>query len=179
MKKGETMETFLKGQIRDVPDFPKPGIIFKDITPLLQNHKAFDCVIKGFVDRYAPQKIDVVVGIESRGFLFGAPLAHQLGASFIPVRKKGKLPYKTVEISYDLEYGSSTIEIHTDAIKKGQRVVVVDDLLATGGTADAACRLVEGQGGNVLECAFVVELAFLGGREKILGVPVYSLVSYA
>ncbi|MFH0799431.1 MAG: adenine phosphoribosyltransferase [Pseudomonadota bacterium] len=172
------MEAFLRKHIRDVPDFPKPGIMFKDITPLLQNHEAFARVIKNLVERYKPQGVDVIVGIESRGFLFGAPLAHQLGASFIPVRKKGKLPYKTVDVSYDLEYGSATIEMHIDAIKKGQKVVVVDDLLATGGTAGAACKLVERQGGKVVECAFVVELAFLGGREKIKGRPVYSLVSY-
>ena len=173
------MEAFLKQHIRDIPDFPKPGIVFKDITPLLQNHAAFDRIIQSFVDRYAPRGIDAIVGIESRGFLFGAPLAHQLGASFIPVRKKGKLPYTTVDISYDLEYGSATIEMHTDAIRKGQKVVVVDDLLATGGTAGAACQLVQRQGGDVVECAFVVELAFLGGRDKILNTAVHSLVSYA
>ena len=173
------MEAFLKQHIRDIPDFPKPGIVFKDITPLLQNHAAFDRIIQSFVDRYAPRGIDAIVGIESRGFLFGAPLAHQLGASFIPVRKKGKLPYTTVDISYDLEYGSATIEMHTDAIRKGQKVVVVDDLLATGGTAGAACQLVQRQGGEVVECAFVVELAFLGGRGKIKHSPVYSLVSYS
>ncbi|HPQ80749.1 MAG TPA: adenine phosphoribosyltransferase [bacterium] len=172
------METFLKGHIRDVPDFPKPGIIFKDITPLLQSHQAFSQIIESFVERYSSMKIDAVVGIESRGFLFGAPLAHQLGAALVPVRKKGKLPYKTVDMSYDLEYGSATIEMHTDAIKSGQKVVVVDDLLATGGTAGAACRLIEGQGGEVVECAFVVELSFLNGRERISGSPVYSLVSY-
>jgi adenine phosphoribosyltransferase len=172
------MEKFLKKHIRDVPDFPKPGIIFKDITPLLQNHEAFDSTIKTLVERYSSKKIDAVAGIESRGFLFGAPLAHQLGAGFIPVRKKGKLPYKTVDISYDLEYGSATIEMHTDAVKKGQRVLVVDDLLATGGTAGAACELVKKQGGEVVECAFVVELAFLGGRDKIKGIPVHSLISY-
>lgn len=172
------MEQFLKKHIRDIPDFPKPGIIFKDITPLLQSHKAFDTIIKAFVDRYSSKRVDVVVGIESRGFLFGTPLAHQLGAAFVPVRKKGKLPYKTVDISYDLEYGSATIEMHTDAVKKGQRVVVVDDLLATGGTAGAACKLVEGQGAEVLECAFVVELSFLNGREKIINTPVFSLVNY-
>lgn len=176
---GGFMESFLKKHIRDVPDFPKPGIIFKDITPLLQNHEAFDRIIMNFVERYSKQGIDTIVGIESRGFLFGAPLAHQLGAAFVPVRKKGKLPYKTVNISYDLEYGSATIEMHTDAIKKGHKVVVVDDLLATGGTAGAACKLVEGQGGKVVECAFVVELSFLGGRDKITNSPVFSLVSYA
>lgn len=177
-REDEIME-MLKKHIRDIPDFPKPGIIFKDITPLLQNHKAFDTTIKNLVERYSDKKIDTVVGIESRGFLFGAPLAHQLAASFVPVRKKGKLPYKTVDISYDLEYGSATIEMHTDAIKKGQKVVVVDDLLATGGTAGAACELVKRQGGNVVECAFIVELAFLNGREKMGDIPVHSLISYS
>jgi adenine phosphoribosyltransferase len=181
MKKdgGEDMEELLKKHIRDIPDFPKPGIVFKDITPILQNHHVFDSTIRALVDRYKDKGIDAVVGIESRGFFFAAPLAHQLRASLVPVRKKGKLPYKTVNVSYDLEYGSATIEMHTDAIKKGQKVLVVDDLLATGGTAGAACKLVKGQGGNVVECAFIVELKFLGGRDKIPGTPVHSLVSYA
>jgi adenine phosphoribosyltransferase len=173
------MQELLRTHIRDIPDFPKPGIVFKDITPLLQNHEVFSATISGLVDRYGDQAIDVVVGIESRGFLFGAPLAHQLGASFVPLRKKGKLPYETVEVSYDLEYGSATIEMHTDAIAKGQRVLVIDDLLATGGTAGAACELVKKLGGKIVECAFVVELAFLGGREKIKDVPIYSMISYA
>ncbi len=173
------MEQMFKKHIRDVKDFPKPGIVFKDITPLLHNHAAFSAAIERFVDRYKGKDIDVVAGIESRGFLFGAPIAHQLGASFVPVRKKGKLPYKTVEISYDLEYGSATIEIHTDAVSKGQRVLIVDDLLATGGTAGAACELIRKQGGEVVECAFVVELAFLCGREKMKNTPIFSLVNYA
>jgi adenine phosphoribosyltransferase len=173
------METTLRKHIRDIPDFPKQGIVFKDITPILQNHGVFEGTIKSFVERYRNREIDLVVGIESRGFLFGAPIAHQLGAGFIPVRKKGKLPYKTVEISYDLEYGSATIEMHVDAIAKGHRVLVVDDLLATGGTADAACKLVIKQGGVVVECAFVVELGFLNGRSKMGNVPVHSLVNYS
>ncbi|MFA4974108.1 MAG: adenine phosphoribosyltransferase [bacterium] len=174
----ERMEKIVKANIRDIPDFPKPGIIFKDITPLLANHKAFSATIEGLVRRYEKKGVDVVVGIESRGFIFAAPLAEKLGASFVPVRKKGKLPYKTVDISYDLEYGSATIEMHTDAITRGQKVVVMDDLLATGGTAKAACQLVKGQGGEVVECAFIVELGSLGGRDKIKGVPVYSMVTY-
>lgn len=178
-KEEKSMETMLRENIRDIPDFPKPGIIFKDITPLLQNAEAFAATITSLVDRYRGKGIDVVVGIESRGFLFGAPLAHQLGAPFVPLRKKGKLPYETVDISYDLEYGSATIEMHTDAIAKGQRVLVIDDLLATGGTAGAACELVRKLGGELVECAFVVELAFLGGREKIHGVPIYSMISYS
>lgn len=172
------MESYLKKHIRDVPDFPKKGILFKDITPLLQNHEAFARIIQSFTGRYAGRGVDAVVGIESRGFLFAAPLAHQLGAAIVPVRKKGKLPYTTVDISYNLEYGSATIEMHIDAIRKGQKVVVVDDLLATGGTADAACQLVARQGGEVVECAFVVELLFLGGRARITHAPVHSLVSY-
>ena len=172
------MERMLRENIRDVPDFPKPGIIFKDITPLLANHKAFSATIGSLAERYRDAKVDVVVGIEARGFIFGAPLAERLGCSFVPMRKKGKLPYKTVDISYDLEYGSATIEMHTDAIAAGQRVLVIDDLLATGGTAGAACELVKGQGGEVVECAFIVELAFLNGRAKIKGVPVYSMVTY-
>ena len=133
------MMALIKKHIRDVKDFPKPGIVFKDITPLLQHPEAFLHAIDAFEERYRDLKLDVVAGIESRGFIFGAPLAMRLGASFIPVRKKGKLPYKTVETSYDLEYGSATIEMHTDAVRPGQRVLVVDDLLATGGTAGAAC----------------------------------------
>ena len=172
------METLLRKHIRDVPDFPKPGIMFKDITPLLQNPEVFERIIRSFKDRYEGQGIDVIVGIESRGFLFGAPLAHQMGASFVPVRKKGKLPYETVDISYDLEYGSATIEMHVDAIGRNQRVLVIDDLLATGGTAEAACKLIEQQGGEVHECAFVVELGFLNGREKIGNRKIHSLVTY-
>lgn len=172
------MDTLLRKHIRDVPDFPKPGIMFKDITPLLQKPEVFGRIIESFVDRYKKENVDVVVGIESRGFLFGTPIAHQLGASFVPVRKKGKLPYETVDISYDLEYGSATIEMHTDAIGKGHRIVVIDDLLATGGTAAAACTLIEGQGGSIVECAFVVELAFLNGREKMGDRPIHSLVTY-
>jgi adenine phosphoribosyltransferase len=172
------MESILREHIRDVPDFPKPGIMFKDITPLLQNHEVFSKVIQNLTDRYSGEKIDAVVGIESRGFLFGTPLAHQLGASFIPVRKKGKLPYETIQMSYDLEYGSETIEMHTDAISKGHRAVVIDDLLATGGTADATCKLIENQGGSVIECAFVVELAFLNGREKIGDRKIHSLITF-
>ena len=172
------MDNYLKNQIRDVPDFPKQGIVFKDITPLFQNPDVFERVIADFAERYKGMQIDTIVGIESRGFLFGTPLALALKSSFVPIRKKGKLPYKTVDISYDLEYGSATIEMHTDAIKSGQRVLVIDDLLATGGTAGAACELVESQGGEVVECAFVVELAFLNGRSKMGKTPVFSLISY-
>lgn len=168
----------IKSKIRDVPDFPKPGILFKDITPILQDAPTFKKVVSAFVERYAAQKIDAVVGIESRGFIFGAPIAFELGVPFVPVRKQGKLPYQTVQVSYDLEYGSATIEMHVDAVAKGNRVVVIDDLLATGGTAQAACKLIEKVGGKIVECAFVVELAFLKGREKLNGREIFSLVQY-
>lgn len=171
------METLLKAKIRDVPDFPKPGIIFKDITPILSDGNLFTTVIDSFAKRYLAKKVDAIIGIESRGFIFGAPIAYKMGASYIPVRKKGKLPYKTVEASYDLEYGSATIEMHVDAIKPGNRVVIIDDLLATGGTAAATCALVEKQGGHVVECGFVVELEFLKGRDKLKR-DVHALVKY-
>lgn len=170
------MEIYLKKIIRDIPDFPKPGIVFKDITPVLSDREAFPRVIDMLAARYL-KGIDVVAGIESRGFIFGAPLALKLGASFVPIRKKGKLPYKVIEASYDLEYGSATIEIHEDAVREGQRVLIVDDLLATGGTAAAACNLIDKLGATVMECAFVIELAFLNGREKLES-PVYSIVKY-
>lgn len=172
------MDTLLRTAIRDVPDFPKPGIIFKDITPILSDSKLFNKVIDSLAERYAKKGIDTIVGIESRGFLFGAPLAYKLGKACVPVRKKGKLPYHTVEESYDLEYGSATIEMHTDAVRPGQRVIVVDDLLATGGTATATCNLVEKQGAHVVECAFVVELAFLNGRDRLKR-NVHALVKYS
>lgn len=171
------METVLKSKIRDIADFPKPGIVFKDITPILSDGKVFGKVIDEFANRYSSKKVDAIVGIESRGFLFGASLAYRLSKSFVPVRKKGKLPYKTVETTYDLEYGSATIEMHVDAISPGHRVIVIDDLLATGGTAAAACDLIEKQGGHIIECAFVVELAFLNGREKLKH-SVHALVKY-
>lgn len=175
---GGVMDAYLKGIIRDVPDFPKPGIIFKDITPILTDPKAFRKVVNSFVERYSNKGIDAIVGVESRGFVFGAPLAYQLGTGCILVRKKGKLPYKTVEMSYDLEYGSATIEMHIDSVKPGDKVVVIDDLLATGGTATATCDLLKSQGANIIECAFVVELEFLNGREKLKH-DVCSLVKYS
>lgn len=172
------LEDILKETIRDIADFPQKGIIFRDITPVLKDPKAFNLLVDDLHKRYSAKKIDVVAGIESRGFIFGAPLSLRLGAAFVPIRKKGKLPYKTVEASYDLEYGSATIEMHTDSIEKGQNVVVIDDLLATGGTANAACKLVEGLGGKVLECAFVVELGSLNGRAKLGRYPVYSQIRF-
>ena len=172
------LSQLLKSKIRDVPDFPKPGILFKDITPVLQDPAIFKKVIDAFAERYRGKKIDSFVGIESRGFIFGAPLAYELGCSFVPVRKVGKLPYKTVQESYDLEYGNATVEMHIDAVHKGHRVVVIDDLLATGGTANATCTLLEKQGAKVVECAFVVELSFLEGRKKLPGRDIFSLVQY-
>ena len=168
----------IKKFIRDVPDFPKPGILFKDITPLLQNPDAFQRVIELFCQRYQSKAIDRVVGIESRGFIFGSVLAHALKKGFSLVRKTGKLPWKKVSMTYDLEYGTDTIQMHEDAVHKGDRVLIVDDLLATGGTAQATCELVGKMGGQVVECAFVVELEFLKGREKLKGVEVFSLVKY-
>ena len=163
--------------IRDIPDFPKPGILFKDITPVLADGILMKRILDHLVERYADQKIDGVVGMESRGFIFGTPLAIALGASFIPARKPGKLPYDTVSFSYDLEYGSNTLEMHTDAVKRGDRILILDDLLATGGTANATVNLVETLGAEVVECAFVIELGFLGGA-KVISAPTYSVVTY-
>lgn len=168
----------LKKKIRDVPDFPKPGIMFKDITPLLADVKSFQTVIDTFAKRYAERPIDRIVAVESRGFMFGSALAYRIDAGFIPVRKKGKLPYKTESVEYDLEYGKDTLQIHQDAIHAGSRVLIIDDLLATGGTARATCDLVEKTGGNVVECAFVVELGFLKGRDKLKGREIFTLIQY-
>lgn len=168
----------LKEIIRDIPDFPKPGIIFKDITPLLQNPEAFRTVVDLIAESFHGKKIDYVVGIESRGFIFSPTLAYKIGAGFIPVRKKGKLPYKTHEIAYALEYGEAVLEIHQDAIPAGSRVAIVDDLLATGGTAIAAAHLVEKSGAKVEKIAFLVELLFLHGREKLSNYDIYSVIQY-
>src|SRR5690606_24239417 len=166
----------LSAYLRDVKDFPKPGIVFKDITPLLQSPAAMDETVRQIVGRFQHDKIDKVAGIESRGFIFGALVARELGVGFLPVRKPGKLPWRTQSVNYMLEYGSGTLEIHEDAITKGERVIVVDDLLATGGTARAACELVERLNGKVIGCAFVIELAFLPGRKKLTGQRVESLI---
>ena len=168
----------LASRIRDVPDFPQKGILFKDITTLLKDAPAFRAVVDLLAERYRKERIDVVVGIESRGFIFGGPLAHQLGAGFVPVRKLGKLPGKTIEVEYELEYGRDALAIHEDAIQPGQRVLVVDDLLATGGTMAATMRLIEQLGGHVAGVAFMIELAFLHGREKLKNYPVHSLIIY-
>ncbi|PIR20505.1 MAG: adenine phosphoribosyltransferase [Deltaproteobacteria bacterium CG11_big_fil_rev_8_21_14_0_20_47_16] len=173
-----TLDTRIKQSIRDIPDFPKPGIIFKDITPVVADPPLFRDVIAAFADRYQGKGLTTIIGIESRGFIFGSALAHKMGLPFHLVRKKGKLPYKTIQTSYDLEYGSATIEMHVDAITPTDVVLVVDDLLATGGTAAAACELVSRQGGRVHECAFMVELDFLNGRKLLKDTPVFSLVHY-
>ena len=164
--------------IRDIPDFPKPGIVFKDITPLLSDPEAFDNVIDAFCDLARLCGVTHVAGIESRGFIFGAPMAARLGVPFVPIRKPGKLPYETRTIEYDLEYGSDALEIHVDAVASGDEVIVVDDLLATGGTAAAACSLVEDLGASVTALLVVIELAFLDGRTKLDGRVTHSLLRY-
>jgi adenine phosphoribosyltransferase len=174
---GDALVDKVMATIRDVPDFPKPGILFKDITPVLANARLFSDVVNWVAGCLAGREVDQVVGMESRGFIFGAAVAPQLQAGFVPARKPGKLPAPTTSVSYDLEYGSATLEIHVDAIRPGQKVVIVDDLLATGGTAKATIDLVHQLGGEVIACIFLVELDFLNGRAQ-LGVPVQSLVHY-
>ncbi len=168
----------VKMAIRDVPDFPKPGIVFKDITPILSDPALFKIVVNALARRLVKKRITKIVVIESRGFLFGAAVALKLGLGLVPVRKKGKLPHKTISATYDLEYGSATIEIHRDAITKRDRVAVVDDLLATGGTAAATAKLIEKLGGKVVEFDFVIELAFLNGRERLKGYPVFAPIVF-
>jgi adenine phosphoribosyltransferase len=168
----------LEKAIRNVPDFPQPGIQFKDITPVLADARLFGACIDLLTTSFLPGAVDVVVGIDARGFIFAAAAAWKLQAGFVPVRKKGKLPYTTYEQSYDLEYGSNTVAIHTDAIKPGTRVVLIDDLLATGGTARAAADLLKKMEANILEITFLIELSFLKGRERLKGFPVRSLVVY-
>lgn len=166
----------LASLIRNVPDFPKPGIQFKDITTLLQNPKALRCIVDGWKERYQPLNIDAIVGMESRGFIFGAALAYAMDLPFVPIRKKHKLPAKTISITYDLEYGTDTLEMHEDALKRGDRVVIVDDLLATGGTLGAMVGLIRQLGAEVVEAAFVIELSFLEPRKRFGAIPIYSLV---
>jgi adenine phosphoribosyltransferase len=168
----------LKAKIRDIKDFPTEGILFRDITTLLKEPKAFKYVLDQMATNYIQARVETVVGIESRGFIFGGALAHQLGAGFVPVRKLGKLPAKTIEVEYELEYGRDALAMHEDAIDPGQRVLVVDDLLATGGTMAATLRLVEQCGGVVVGVAFLIELAFLRGREKLKDYPITSLITY-
>ncbi|HET8932800.1 MAG TPA: adenine phosphoribosyltransferase [Polyangiales bacterium] len=173
-----TASDLIRQRLRDVPDFPKPGIVFKDITPLLADPNAFNLCLDSTAAHFDSVTLDAIVGIESRGFIFGAALASRMRVAFIPARKPGKLPYRTKRVSYDLEYGTDSLEMHDDAIKKGDRILIVDDLLATGGTAWAACELVRQLGGTVVATSFVVELTFLAGRERLRPVDVFSLVQY-
>jgi len=168
----------VRAAIRDVPDFPKQGIVFKDITPVLENPVLFKQLIDVFAERHASNKIKKVAAVDARGFIFGAALAYALGAGFVPIRKQGKLPFKTHDESYDLEYGHATLSLHVDAFKPGERVLVMDDLLATGGTALAAARLVSKAGGQIFEIDFFIELAFLKGREKLASYPVFAPIVF-
>lgn len=166
----------LRASLRTVPDFPKPGIQFIDITPVLQDPKLFALAIDAFCDRYKGMGLDAVVAVDARGFIFGGAIARQLGIGFVPIRKKGKLPYRTREQSYDLEYGSATVAVHEDALRPGQRAALVDDVLATGGTAAAAARLILSLGAELAEATFFVELGFLNGRAKLAGLPMASII---
>jgi adenine phosphoribosyltransferase len=168
----------LRAHIRDIPDFPKPGIVFKDITPLLLDPAALDAAVRGLADWARPLGVDLVVAAEARGFILGAAVARELGAGFVPARKPGKLPHETVSAEYVLEYGVDALEMHADALAHGTRVLLHDDLLATGGTARALAELVEGAGGRIAGCGFLVELEFLRGREKLAGYDVHALVTY-
>jgi adenine phosphoribosyltransferase len=169
---------YIKSKVRSIPDWPIKGVIFRDITTLLQDPLAHREICAIFYNRYVAQNIDKVVGIDARGFLFGSVLAYKLDVGFVPIRKNGKLPYKTIRESYTLEYGEETIEIHEDAIAKGERVVIIDDLMATGGTIKAAANLVEKLGGEIIECSFVVELPDLKGREKLGNRKVFSIIEF-
>lgn len=168
----------LKEYIRNIPDFPKQGILFRDITTLLKDAKAFKYAVDSLSDKYKNKKIDAVVAVEARGFIFGAAVAYKLGASFVPVRKKGKLPWKTNSVTYDLEYGTDTLEMHHDAIKAGDNVLIVDDLLATGGTVKAVTELVKQLQAKITGIVFLVELTDLKGKDKLKDYPVYSLIKY-
>lgn len=175
---GEPLK-YVRTLVRDIPDFPQPGILFRDITPILADPRAFHITLDAVAERFIGAHVDAIVAVESRGFIFGGALAARLNASFVPVRKPGKLPSATDRVAYSLEYGKGELEMHTDAIRSGARVVVVDDLLATGGTASASGELVRKQGGNLLAYAFVIELEALGGRGRLAPVPVISLIQYA
>lgn len=168
----------LKSLIRDVPDFPKKGIVFKDITPLLHDPQGFRTAVDRLSSHYRGRDVSLVVAAEARGFILGPPIALNLGAGFVPVRKPGKLPYRRKGVTYQLEYGTDTLEIHEDAIRSNQKVLMVDDVLATGGTMAACCRLVESMGGVIVGCAFLVELTFLKGRKSLEGREVFSLIQY-
>lgn len=168
----------LKKHIRDIPDFPQEGIIFKDISTLIKNKQAFKKSIDVLAAKFKKERIEYIVGVEARGFIFGAALAYKLGAGFIPVRKKGKLPYRTNSVTYQLEYGTDTLEIHEDAVPKNARVLLVDDLLATGGTVKAVADLLKGQKAKIVGVAFLVELKFLNGKERLKDLPIYSILQY-
>ena len=168
----------LRAGVRDVPDFPKKGIVFKDITPILSDHKLFRASIDLFLERCRGKKIDKIVGIDARGFLFGSTVAYELGVGFVPIRKRGKLPYKTEIAKYSLEYGEAEMEMHIDAMESGETVVLVDDLLATGGTSAAAAALIQKVGGKLLEAQFLIELDFLHGRERLKPTPVTAFLKY-
>jgi len=177
----QTTVDFLRSSIRSIPDYPKPGIMFRDITTLLGNARAFRRAIDELVQPFAGSKIDQVAGMEARGFILGGAVAHQLSAGFVPIRKKGKLPHTTVSIAYSLEYGVDEMEVHTDAVKPGQKVILIDDLIATGGTAEGATKLLQKMGAEVVAACFVIDLPELGGRAKLeaLGVPVTTLIEFA
>ncbi|MCA9106992.1 MAG: adenine phosphoribosyltransferase [Planctomycetales bacterium] len=168
----------LKTFIRDVPDFPKPGILFKDITPLLSHPDAFRESVRRIADQFRETKLDVIVAAEARGFIFAAPVALELGVGFVPIRKPGKLPFDRLGHDYELEYGTDRLEIHVDGVKPGDRVLVIDDLLATGGTVGACVQLLEKCGAQVVACAFAIELGFLNGRDKLTPHPIFSLIEY-
>jgi adenine phosphoribosyltransferase len=168
----------VKKAIRTIPDYPKPGILFYDITTILQEPKHLIAVVDALVDRYASMKIAKILAMESRGFIYAAPLAKEIGAGFVPLRKAGKLPYKTVSETFELEYGTDSLEMHEDAVSPGERVLLLDDLLATGGTAAASAKLARKCGAEVVEAGFVIELTFLNGREKLDGLPVFSLIQF-
>ena len=174
----ETQSINLREFIRDIPDFPKPGIMFRDITPLLASPEAFSESVRRMAEHFRDSNVDIIVAAEARGFIFAAPLAVELGAGFVPIRKPGKLPFETHAFEYELEYGQDALEMHIDGINQGQNVLVVDDLLATGGTIEACCRLVEKNGANVVACAFLIELTALGGRSKIEPREVFRLIEY-
>ena len=169
---------YIKSNVRSIPDWPIQGVIFRDITTLLEDPKVFKTICAIFYNRYVDQKVDKIVGIDARGFIFGAVLAYQLDISFVPIRKKGKLPYKTISESYSLEYGEETIEIHEDAISSGDRIVIIDDLMATGGTIAASAALVDKLGGDILECAFVIELPDLRGRDKMQNRNCFAIIEF-